>query len=135
MAATARIQTDRPANILVVEDSPSWQKKFKRFLRDEPFRVKIAANYQEAVENFDASALDLLILDVNLSGVPYNVDGLTAAHQLWRQNNALKIIIISGDAGWEKRLAAYQFVPNYILKKQNLDHNDLVEKIYQVLSE
>lgn len=133
MDLDAESHIKRGYNILVLEDSPSWQKKFKRFLRDEPFNVNIATNNKEALALFDLYALDLLILDVNLSGVPYNIDGLLIANKLWRKDKKLGIIIVSGDEGWVKRLSACEFVPHYILEKQNLDQDDLVAKIYRVL--
>ena len=122
-------------NILVVEDLASWQKKFKRFLRNEPFKVNIAANHHQAQTAFERCAPDLLILDVNLSGVPYNVDGLQVADQLWRQNSNLKIIIVSGDQWWSHRLHSCPFAPAFILEKQSLDPGDLVAKIYLALDQ
>ena len=125
---------ERIYNILVLEDLESWQKKFRRFLRDEPFSVTVAASAQEALAYVQRNRLDLLILDVNLSGVPYNVDGLAVAHKLWSRDNALRIIIVSGDKGWDKRLDAYQFVPNFILEKQSLDQDDFVAKVHRALA-
>ena len=122
-------------NILVLEDRQSWQKQFARFLSEEPFKVSIAANNREALSCADIDTPDLLIVDVNLSGVPYNVDGLAVAHQLWSQNRDLRIIIVSGDRGWDKRLDAYQFVPSYILEKQSLDQDDFVAKVYRALTQ
>lgn len=134
MDAEPESHTKPHYNILVVEDLESWQKKFRRFLRDEPFNVNIAANNQQAQTIFNRCRLDLLILDVNLSGVPYNVDGLQIANQLWRQNRNIKIIIISGDEWWNRRLSHCPFSPSFILEKQRLDPDDLVAKIYLALN-
>ena len=120
-------------NILVVEDLPSWQKKFKRFLKDEPFNIVVATNYLEALILAELYAIELMVLDVNLSGVPYNIDGLRAAEELWCKNKNMKIIIVSGDQGWNRRLEVYGFDPNFVLEKQSLDQDDFVRKIYQAL--
>ena len=121
--------TQQVNNILVIEDLPSWQKKFKRFLRDEPFNIIIATNYLEALILAEVYSFDLLILDVNLSGVPYNVDGLRVADELWCKNKAVKIIIVSGDQDWDRRLGIYGFAPHCVLEKQSLDQDDFVKKI------
>jgi DNA-binding NarL/FixJ family response regulator len=111
----------------------SWQKNFRRFLRNEPFNVAVAATSHEALSLYEPYALDVLILDVNLSGVPYNVDGLHVAEQMWRKNKNLKIIIVSGSREWDKRLRAYNFIPSFIIDKQSLDQDDLIRKIYQAV--
>ncbi len=122
-------------NILVLEDLPSWQKKFRRFLQDEPFKVMIAANYMEALILAEVYRFDLLILDINLSGVPHNADGLGVADELWYIIADIQVIIVSGDQDWDRRLGAYNFLPSFILEKQNLDQDDFLKKIYQVLEQ
>lgn len=128
-----QICPERVNNILVIEDLPSWQKKFRRFLRDEPFNIVVATNYLEALILAEVYAFDLLILDVNLSGVPYNVDGLRVANKLWDKDKEVKIIIVSGDQNWDGRLGIYGFAPNFVLEKQSLDQDDFIKKIYQAL--
>jgi len=120
-------------NILIIEDFPSWQKSFKRYLRDEPFNVMVASTTREALRQAKCYPPDVLILDVNLSGVPYNVDGLRLAEQIWRWYQDVKIIIVSGSQEWFKRLSGYRFAPNFIIEKKNLDQDDLVAKIYSSL--
>lgn len=127
------IHTKRINNILIIEDLPSWQNKFRRFLRDEPFNIAVAANYLEAMFLAELYIFDLVILDVNLSGVPYNVDGLRIADKLWGNGKRVKIIIVSGDKNWDGRLGIYGFNPNFVLEKQSLDQDDFVQKIHQTL--
>jgi len=117
-------------NILIIEDFPSWQKSFKRFLRNEPFNVILASTYQEALQLARAYSLDVIILDINLSGVPYNVDGLRLADQIWQRNQDVQIIIVSGSREWQRRLQTCNFSPSFILEKRSLDQDDLVSKIY-----
>ena len=75
----------------------------------------------------------MLILAVNLPGVPYNVDGLHVADERWHKNKHAKIIIVSGDQDWDTRLGIYDFVPSHIFEKQHLDQDDFVRKIRQIL--
>ncbi len=133
MNAEPATHTEQVHNILVIEDLPSWQKKFRRFLREEPFNVVVATDYPEALILAEVYTFDLLIIDANLSGVPYNVDGLIVADELWRKNKNINIIIVSGDHGWDRRLGIYSFVPSFILEKQSLDQDDFIRKVYQAL--
>ncbi len=133
MYAKPSIYIERIYNILVLEDMPSWQKRFRRFLQDEPFNVFIATNCLEALHLTQIYLFDLLILDINLSGVPYNVDGLRVADQLWGRHRNIKIIIVSGDQDWDRHLGIYGFVPRFILEKQSLDQDDFIRKVYQTL--
>lgn len=117
-------------NVLIVEDLSSWRKSFKRFLKHEPFNLSFASDYFEALQKAKFFPFDLIILDVNLSGVPYNVDGLHLAEQIWQWNKKVKVIIVTGSPEWDRRLNAYQFCPSYIIEKKNLDQDDLIAKIY-----
>ena len=94
----------------------------------------IPGNYREALHFVQTWPIDVLILDVNLSGVPYNVDGLRLANEIWKLRNNIKIIIVSGSREWDKRLGDYNFRPEFILEKQNLDQDDFISKIYQTAS-
>lgn len=125
---------NRLYNILVIEDFPSWQRSFRRFLQDEPFNVMIAANPHDALRQAKCCPPDVLILDVNLSGVPYNIDGLRLAEQIWRWDHDVKIIIVSGSREWSKRLSAYRFAPSFIIEKKNFDQDELVAKIYSSIN-
>ena len=125
--------TQKKHNILIIEDLLSWQKNFKRLLRNEPFNIFVAANANEAGWFLKFYPIDILLLDVNLSGVPYNVDGLRVAEQCCHKNKNVKIIIVSGSREWDKRLNTYNFNPSFILEKQNLDQDDLIKKIYLAL--
>ena len=128
------VLTKQVFNILIVEDLPSWQKNFRRLLKDQPFNVLIPGNYREALQFVHTCTIDVLILDVNLSGVPYNVDGLHLANEIWKFKNDIKIIIVSGSREWDRRLGTYGFNPEFILEKQSLDQYDLISKIYQSIS-
>lgn len=122
-------------NVLIVEDDPSWQKTFKRYLKNEPFAISVAATYQEALALIEAQTFDLVILDANLTGVVENYDGLRLGSKLWSKDKNVKIIIVSGSDGAVKRLNSFMFAPKYILKKQNLDQNELIEKVYSALGQ
>ena len=124
----------RLRSILIVEDLPIWQKNFRRILRDEPFNVHIASNTAEALGHLNAHPIDVVLLDINLSGVSYNIDGLRLAEQIWKDYKNIRIIIVSGSQEWDKRLSNYHFIPSFVIEKQNLDVDDLIEKIHRALN-
>ena len=131
---TSEFATPAPShayNVLIIEDLPSWRKSLKRYLQHEPFNLFFATDYCEALQKAKLFPFDLIILDVNLSGVPYNVDGLNLAEQLWEWNQQIKVIIVTGSCEWDQRLTMYRFSPSFILEKRNLDQDDLIAKIYQ----
>jgi DNA-binding response OmpR family regulator len=118
-------------NVLIVEDSPSWQRGLKRYLRHTPFNVYSARDSQEALQLVKKHRFSLAIVDVNLSGVPYNVDGLQLAEQMAHKNKKLKVMLISGSQEWNRRLGTFKFKLTYIVEKQNLDQDDFVNKVYE----
>lgn len=125
------METER--NVLIVEDDPSWQKMFKRCLKNEPFTISVATNYQEGLAFIESQTFDLVILDINLTEVVENYDGLRLGSKLWSKDKNAKIIIVSGSDGVTKRLNSLLFAPRYILKKQNFDQDEFIEKVHLAL--
>ena len=123
--------TNHNNNVLIVEDLSSWRRRFKRLLKNEPINLFEAAGYDEAIKLAKKHHFDVAVIDVNLSGVPHNVDGLLLAEQMWQTNSKVKIILISGSREWERRLSRFRFRPACILEKQNLDQDDFVRKVRQ----
>jgi DNA-binding response OmpR family regulator len=121
-------------DILIVEDIPSWQKTLKRYLQHEPFTIFIASNYQDALNLIETKTFDLVILDVNLTGVTGNYDGLRIGDNLWSRNTGTKIIIISGTGDSERHLREWDFEPSCVLKKQSLEQDEFIKKIYEALT-
>jgi len=56
--------------VLIVDDEPALLDVIEPYLRDDGFRVVRAADGPSALEAFERSAPDLVILDVNLPGFP-----------------------------------------------------------------
>ena len=137
MKKNENTRTDTQLNytILIVEDVLSWQKTFKRFLQNEPFIISVASNYQEALNLTETQSFDLIILDVHLSEMPDNIDGLHIGKKLWLENDQVKIIIVTGTGDPSSHLSSSGFVPIYVLKKHLLKQDDFIEKIYDALAQ
>ena len=121
-------------DILIVEDIPSWQRTLTRYLQGESLTIFIAGNYQEALNLIETKTFDLVILDVNLTGVTGNYDGLRIADDLWSRNTGVKIIILSGTSDSERYFKGRDFKPSCVLKKQTLEPDEFIREIYKVLT-
>jgi DNA-binding NtrC family response regulator len=99
------------ANILVVDDEPNIRKMLAGVLEDEAYTVSSAGDVAEAQTAIDSSAIDLMLLDIQLPGV----DGLTFLKDLKRQGHEVPVIMMSGHGTIQSaveatRLGAYDFI-------------------------
>jgi CheY-like chemotaxis protein len=86
--------TDSKAQrILFVEDEPALCKLAERVLTKQGYSVTLAASVAEARQYLKQGRFELLISDVNLSGLE---DGLSLARFVRSQQPDTRIVIISG---------------------------------------
>lgn len=76
--------------ILVVDDEPMVTEVVERYLRREGFDVVLAANGEQAIEAANASAPDLIVLDLMLP----KIDGLTAFNRI-RERSSVPVIMLT----------------------------------------
>ncbi len=85
---------------LIVEDQELWREQFfGEALRELGFSIFCATNKKEAFELLDKHHFDLAIVDINLTAVTGNVDGLAVADYVKKQDEATPIIVVSGTDG------------------------------------
>lgn len=77
--------------ILLVDDDVRLSGLLSRYLGEQKFDVRVAANGREMYRRLEVAAFDLLILDINLPGE----DGLTLCQQLRRRGNRIPIIMLT----------------------------------------
>ncbi len=90
--------TQKPAakargSILVVDDEPIFQKFITKWLQDEGYEVKIAADGAEALMSIGAKSFDAILLDLNMP----NLNGLRLMDILDKKKIHTPIIIISAE--------------------------------------
>jgi DNA-binding response OmpR family regulator len=68
--ALAEVVTTPRRKVLLVDDEPALMDILEPYLRDEGFAVTRAADGPAAVDAFETSAPDVVILDLNLPGLP-----------------------------------------------------------------
>lgn len=115
-------------NILVVDDDATARMTAGSVLESSDHAVREfpdAASLLAALEDFDATAPDLILLDVEMPGM----NGIEACRRLRAAgNDAVQVMFVSSHDDLETRLAAYDAGGNdYIVKPYELD--ELARKI------
>jgi DNA-binding NtrC family response regulator len=83
--------------ILIVEDEARWREDILReALEDEGYQVQTSSSYDTALAALDRQTFDLVVIDVNLTGVPGNQDGIRLLERMASQAEHTPTIVISG---------------------------------------
>ncbi|MBL7200052.1 MAG: response regulator, partial [Anaerolineae bacterium] len=61
---------------LIVEDDEDWRQQVKEILQDEGYHVSLATTLEQARAIVDACSIDVAIVDINLTDVTANRDGI-----------------------------------------------------------
>ena len=81
-------------HVLVVEDEESFSDALSYMLRKEGFEVAVAATGPDALECFDRSGADLVLLDLTLPGLP----GTEVCRELRAKSNVPVIMLTAKDS-------------------------------------
>jgi DNA-binding NtrC family response regulator len=107
----------RQNRILIVEDEPRWREDILReALEGEGYQVQTSGSYHQAIKSLVKQSFDLVVVDVNLTGVSGNKDGIRIVKRLASRGDRTPVIVISGsktrDAAQEslKRYRPFAFV-------------------------
>jgi len=116
--------------VLVVEDQKLWREQFfGESLQELGFLVSPAATKEEALKLLEIHKFDLAVIDINLTEVPGNIDGLILADYIGSKGFAIPIIAVSGS---EDGLRALSEREHLVCTKIRKDAFDLGEFISQV---
>ena len=140
--------------ILIVDDNPDIRNILGELISDLGYKIRIAANYQQALSEIDKKLPDVALLDVKLSNTENN-EGLKLLDHIKNKNRDIPVIIISGHANIEMavdslRLGAFEFiqkpfdknrltnfvnraVENFNLKKENKTLNDKLFNSFDIV--
>ena len=97
--------------ILVVDDEPSILQSLQGILADEGFEVTTASNGYEALQQIEADAPDLVLLDIWMPGI----DGLETLKEIKKNHPYIQAIMITGHGTIETavqatKLGAFDFI-------------------------
>ncbi|MQA86116.1 MAG: response regulator [Streptosporangiales bacterium] len=113
--------------VLVVEDEESYLDALSYMLRKEGFEVALAANGPAALESFERSGADLVLLDLMLPGLP----GTEVCRTLRARSNVPVIMLTAKDSEIDKVVGLELGADDYVTKP--FSSRELVARIRAVL--
>jgi len=114
-------------NILIVDDEKHILDLYQKELTDEGYAVKLARNSRQALEIAGKEKINLVVLDIKLSG---DDNGLETLSLLKKQNRDLPIIINSAYSTYKNNFQTW-LADAYLVKSSNL--GEIKEKIRALL--
>jgi len=113
--------------ILVVEDEESFSDPLSYLLRKEGFEVAVAQTGPQALEEFDRSGADLVLLDLMLPGL----SGTEVCRQLRLRSNVPVIMLTAKDGEIDKVVGLEIGADDYVTKPYS--SRELLARIRAVL--
>jgi len=111
--------------ILVIDDNPDIRFLICNILEEKNYKVRSAANYDQAVLEINNRLPDLAIIDIKLDKP--DKDGIDLLKLVNKKNNLTPVIMISGHATVQIaveaiRLGAYEFIEKPFTKEKILNY-------------
>ena len=99
--------------ILIVDDEPDIRVILSNILKEKNFKIREAANFDQAIYEINKKLPDLAIIDIKLDKT--DKDGIDLLKLLIKKNNSIPVIMISGHATVQVaiesiKLGAYEFI-------------------------
>ena len=116
------------ARILIVDDERQIRRIVSVVLEERGHRVTVAASGEEALERLDATAPDVVLLDLNLPGI----DGLETVSRIHRQDPSIHVVMMTAYGTIRSAVAAMRAGAFDYLTKP-FDNDDLLHTLDRVL--
>ncbi|RNL84030.1 response regulator transcription factor [Halostreptopolyspora alba] len=113
--------------VLVVEDEESYSDALSYMLRKEGFEVAVATTGTEALEIYDRTGADLVLLDLMLPGLP----GTEVCRTLRQKSNVPVIMLTAKDSEIDKVVGLELGADDYVTKP--FSSRELVARIRAVM--
>ena len=113
--------------VLVVEDEESFSDAISYMLRKEGFEVAVCPTGPDALETFDRSGADLVLLDLMLPGLP----GSEVCRSLRERSNVPVIMLTAKDSEIDKVVGLELGADDYVTKP--FSSRELVARMRAVL--
>jgi two-component system response regulator RegX3 len=113
--------------VLVVEDEESFSDALSYMLRKEGFEVAVCPTGPDALETFDRSGADLVLLDLMLPGLP----GSEVCRNLRERSNVPVIMLTAKDSEIDKVVGLELGADDYVTKP--FSSRELVARMRAVL--
>ena len=117
--------------VLVVEDEVDWREKiFREALEDQGYQVVTSSSCAEAIAALDQNVFDMIIVDVNLTGVPGNKDGIRVLERMAALGRPPLCIVTSGSPNRARHEESIkQFQPIKFIDKTKFDVTDFIGQV------
>ena len=111
--------------ILVIDDNPDIRFLVCNILEEQKFKVRTAANYDQAINEINKRLPDLAIIDIKLDKP--DKDGIDLLKLIVKKNKNTPVIMISGHATVKVaveaiRLGAYEFIEKPFSKEKIINY-------------
>jgi two-component system, OmpR family, response regulator RegX3 len=113
--------------VLVVEDEESFSDALSYMLRKEGFEVAVCPTGPDAIETFDRTGADLVLLDLMLPGLP----GSEVCRSLRERSNVPVIMLTAKDSEIDKVVGLELGADDYLTKP--FSPRELVARVRAVL--
>ena len=94
------------SEILIVDDNADIRNIINELILDSGYKTRLAANYNQALNEIDKKMPDVAILDVKLD--KGDNDGIELLSHIKKKNKAVPVIIISGHANIEMAIKSFR---------------------------
>ena len=116
--------------ILIIDDNSDIRNNLKDLISDAGYKTRVAANYNQALNEIDKKLPDVAIIDVKLD--KGDNDGIELLSHIKKKNKDVPVIIISGHANIEMAInslkkGAFEFI------QKPFDHERLMNFIYRAV--
>ena len=93
--------------ILIIDDNPDIRNNINDLIIDAGYKTRLAANYNQALNEIDKKLPDVAIIDVKLD--KGDNDGIELLSHIKSKNIDVPVIIISGHANIEMAVKSLKF--------------------------
>ncbi len=125
--------TNSPAQVLIVEDQANWRQVFSESVQELGATPLAAANKEEALALLNQYRFNLALIDINLTDVPGNHDGLSVIDAI-QNKEPLPIIVVSGSDIGLSTLKDYQHQIFAAIRKEQFNLDDFVALVEKALA-
>jgi DNA-binding NtrC family response regulator len=121
---------------LVVEDQELWRELFfGEALQDMGFKVFPAATKEDALELLDKHSFDVAVIDINLTEVPGNSDGVVVADYIEHKGIWLPIIVVSGSEDGLRALSEQRRLIQAKIRKDAFNLDEFVAEVERAVGQ
>ena len=113
--------------VLIVEDEDSFSEAMSFMLRKEGFEVLVANNGALAIEEFDRTGADIVLLDLMLPGL----SGTEVCREIRKRSNVPVIMVTAKDSEIDKVVGLELGADDYVTKP--FSSRELIARIKAVL--